>query len=151
MLHSTGVHFMLLITVRNIVSRAFTTKSSSNLGLIMPQGRALLGHYISVLIVGTTVHAQDFRDEEGDRQQGRRTIPIVFPKAGRGSMLAVLLLWTAIVNGVWHTPTPIFASMALLALWVGLRFIFLRTQAEDRFSYLLYNVSRMNTSFQIHI
>ena len=50
---------------------------------------------VTLGIIGTTIHAQDFRDEAGDRSRGRRTIPI---DLGRR-----LALWTFVVAVVFWT------------------------------------------------
>ena len=60
-------------------------------------------------IIGTTIHAQDFRDEAGDRARGRRTIPI---ELGRQRAL-----WTVVVAVIFWT---VYAPLIFLgAHWVA--------------------------------
>ncbi|KAJ8482009.1 hypothetical protein ONZ51_g5633 [Trametes cubensis] len=79
-------------------------------------------HYLSIAIVLTTVHAQDFRDEVGDRIAQRLTIPIVMPEIGRYQIESRVL------------------SLALVCLGivVGMRFYSLRIASSDHTSYVLY-------------
>ncbi|KAL0960435.1 hypothetical protein HGRIS_005478 [Hohenbuehelia grisea] len=88
------------------------------------------------LIIFTTIHAQDFRDEEGDRLQGRRTLPIVSPSLSRTSMLVTLLLWSLSLAVFVTRSVP----TAALVLCLGLRFYFIRSETADRTSYTLYNI-----------
>ncbi|KAI0364579.1 hypothetical protein BV20DRAFT_955919 [Pilatotrama ljubarskyi] len=97
-------------------------------------------HYVSVAIVLTTIHAQDFRDEAGDRIQRRLTIPIVLPRAGRLSMLIGLPIWSLWLGAVHVQSRLLAASLLGLGVLVGVRFFCLRTAASDRTSYVLYNV-----------
>ena len=60
-------------------------------------------------IIGTTIHAQDFRDEAGDRARGRHTIPI---ELGRKRAL-----WTVVVAVIFWT---VYAPLIFLgAHWVA--------------------------------
>ena len=87
----------------------------------------------------TTIHAQAFRDEEGDRKEKRRTIPIVMPEIGRLSMPVGLMAWS-IVLGALSLSSALGASLLAIGGMVGLRFYYLRTVEADNRSYLLYNV-----------
>ncbi|KZV67417.1 hypothetical protein PENSPDRAFT_654071 [Peniophora sp. CONT] len=100
---------------------------------------ALAAHYLSIAIVFTTIHAQDFRDEVGDRQERRRTIPIVMPEAGRLSMPIGLLAWS-LALGMLRLSPVIRVSLIGMGGLVGLRFYCLRTAEADKTSYLLYNL-----------
>ncbi|EJF57469.1 hypothetical protein DICSQDRAFT_69381 [Dichomitus squalens LYAD-421 SS1] len=101
---------------------------------------ALAAHYTSIAIVLTTIHAQDFQDEEGDRVQKRRTIPIVMPAAGRLSMPVGLTLWSLGLSEGWHLPNAHRLALITIGLYVGSRFYFLRSPGADKTSYRLYNV-----------
>lgn len=105
---------------------------------------ALAAHYLSIAIVFTTIHAQDFRDEVGDRQEKRRTIPIVMPEAGRLSMPVGLLAWS-LALGMLRLSPVIRVSLIAMGGFVGLRFYCLRTAEADKTSYLLYNVGISNS------
>ncbi|RPD60601.1 hypothetical protein L226DRAFT_545112 [Lentinus tigrinus ALCF2SS1-7] len=117
---------------------ATSITQSGSLSQLSP--RALLAHYMSIFIVLTTIHAQDFQDEAGDRLEKRRTIPIVMPNGGRTSMLVALPVWSVSLCTLFPLPVWLRAVMLALGVWVGLRFYLLRDPAADKRSYLLYNV-----------
>ena len=94
----------------------------------------------SSLIVFTTIHAADFRDERGDRLEGKNTLPISFPEASRVIMLASLVLWSSILVFFWNVDIILAFSLLVTGAMVGFRFMYQRDAAADRKSYLLYNV-----------
>jgi hypothetical protein len=100
----------------------------------------MLSIAVNALIILTTIHAQDFCDEIGDRHQGRQTLPIVWPEASRIAILTMTLswsyglLWTSVINPLYAT--AFFGSGVL----VGMRFYFQRDVESDRLSYAYYNV-----------
>ncbi|KIJ26432.1 hypothetical protein M422DRAFT_272480 [Sphaerobolus stellatus SS14] len=95
---------------------------------------------ISALIVFTTVHAADFRDEKGDRLEGKITLPIAFPEASRTCMLILLFCWSIFLSIFWNAGTIIFIMLSGLGAIVGVRFFTQRKADADRRSYLLYNI-----------
>lgn len=110
-----------------------------------PASRALthdarLALAASALIVFTTIHAADFRDEQGDRLEGKNTLPISYPEASRVCMLASLLLWSTALAFCWNLDPLLAAALLAMGAVVGLRFMCYRSPAADRRSYLLYNV-----------
>ena len=69
-------------------------------------------------MIGTTVHIQDLKDQEGDRARNRRTAPLVL---GDGPAQ-----WTiAIPTAIWSVACPIFWQLDFLgyALPVGVGII----------------------------
>lgn len=98
--------------------------------------------WYSILIILTTIHASDFRDEVGDRLQKRRTIPVVMPGLGRLSMPIGLIAWSYAVFALPGCPTSLSSAMLVLGTIVGTRFYYLKDAPADRTSYLLYCVSR---------
>ena len=87
-----------------------------------------------------TVQAQDFRDEEGDRTAGRRTIPIVFPRSGRPTMLLAMIFWSIYIATQCELPALLASAILAGGAFVGVRFYLLTDAASDRKSYLYYNV-----------
>lgn len=68
---------------------------------------------ITASIIFTTIHVQDFRDEEGDRQRGRRTIALLFePAVARGSCALFVLLWSVAAPAFWAFKAPSHATIA---------------------------------------
>ena len=96
---------------------------------------------VNALIILTTIHAQDFCDEIGDRLQDRQTVPIVWPEASRITILIMTIVWSfglfriTAINSLYGT-----AFFGIGAL-VGMRFYFQRDADSDRLSYDYYNVS----------
>ncbi|KAF8590044.1 hypothetical protein K439DRAFT_1651394 [Ramaria rubella] len=94
----------------------------------------------SSLIVFTTIHAADFRDEKGDRLEGKNTLPISFPEASRIGMLVSLVLWSSALGRLWNVDFILSSILLVMGTIVGLRFMCQRNAAADRKSYLLYNL-----------
>ncbi len=95
----------------------------------------------SSFIVLTSIHAQDFQDEPGDRVQGRNTLPIVAPIYSRYTMICSLVLWSVWLD--YSYAVRVIPAILLFAMgaYFGARFVIFRDVKQDRISYLLYNVS----------
>lgn len=104
----------------------------------------------SAFLILSTVHAQDFRDVEGDAKQGRKTFPILAPEVSRLSMPLVLLSSTASLFFLSESSIYAKAALAAFALITSVRFMVLRTQKQDSDSYLYYyNVSKLTPLFAL--
>ncbi|KAJ7756756.1 UbiA prenyltransferase family-domain-containing protein [Mycena maculata] len=101
---------------------------------------AILSIAISAGIFATTIHAQDFKDEEGDRAIGRKTIPIVLPSIARYTVIVPLTLWSAALALVWKLQLIEAIAFVCLAISVGARYIFSTTVHADQVSFYWYNV-----------
>ena len=88
----------------------------------------------------TTIHAADFRDEKGDRLEGKNTLPISFPEASRIAMLISLVLWSTVLSFFWDVHVILASVLLVMGAMVGFRFVCQRDTAADRKSYTLYNV-----------
>ncbi|KAJ7777002.1 UbiA prenyltransferase family [Mycena metata] len=88
----------------------------------------------------TTVHAQDFRDELGDRAVGRRTIPITLPSVARYTVVVPLTLWSAGLTMAWKLDFAASISLISFSLFVGMRYILFNTVESDKVSYSWHNV-----------
>ena len=102
--------------------------------------KQLTAHYLSTLIVFTTIHAQDFQDIVGDLLENRRTIPIVLPTLGRLSMPLTLLIWSTGLSLEYSSSFLTSFALIMTGAIVGARFWFLRNAEADRTSYVCYNV-----------
>jgi 4-hydroxybenzoate polyprenyltransferase len=102
--------------------------------------RTLISFAVNALIIFSTIHAQDFRDEVGDKLMGRRTIPIVWPEGSRIWILVILAAWSVGLSWAFNLAIPFLVPFCCLSLFVGLRFFGKRTADADRRSYLYYNV-----------
>ncbi|PYH97895.1 hypothetical protein BO71DRAFT_406542 [Aspergillus ellipticus CBS 707.79] len=88
---------------------------------------------ITSALIGTTMHIQDIKDQEGDRAKGRRTVPLVL---GDG-----LARWSvAVPVVVWSVACPLFWGVGMLGylLPVGVggaiagRILLLRERRADK-------------------
>ncbi|KAI2620593.1 hypothetical protein GGR54DRAFT_601611 [Hypoxylon sp. NC1633] len=63
---------------------------------------------LTVVVVMTTIHAQDFPDVAGDRVRGRKTIPLVYDETWTRAALAVFVIFWSIVSlSFWHVQSRI--------------------------------------------
>lgn len=96
--------------------------------------------------VGLTISIQDFRDVEGDRSRGRRTLPIcVGDLASRYALSALCLLLPIVTSLLLRgaaglTPIALFPSLMSLgfSLCVAVRLLCRRCPQEDHTTYMLW-------------
>lgn len=91
-------------------------------------------------IITTTIHAQDFKDIEGDKEVGRHTLPLEHPIVARYTIFVAVFFWSIILSLVWSLSTSHATGFTLLGSTVGLRFLTKRSIKNDERSYYLYNV-----------
>jgi 4-hydroxybenzoate polyprenyltransferase len=131
------------ISLKTLVRELTNTRLGKTRSLDDVAKTALL---CSAFIIFTTIHAQDFADVEGDRTSGRRTLPIVAPKAARTSMILLLVVWSAVLSLVWGLDRATSSAMLLLGTFVGIRYLYLHSKDDDKRSYLWYNVRKTLSS-----
>lgn len=102
---------------------------------------ALLAVLLSIAMFATTLQAQDFKDQEGDRSIGRRTLPIAHPSPARVSMFIGLPMWSICLTQVWRMDAYCSVAFVLYSGLIGLRFMVCKTTQADRLSCQLYSVS----------
>ena len=117
-----------------------------NLGLTTSSVNALI---ISGLIILTTVHAGDFPDISGDLKEGRNTLPILFPTLTRHVLCATITLWTGYAC-IMTTTWSLASTLGLAILGTAVADAFIRNKCsdrrQDRFAFILYNVSSSDVS-----
>ncbi|KAH8110328.1 UbiA prenyltransferase family-domain-containing protein [Phellopilus nigrolimitatus] len=101
---------------------------------------ALLAIACSMGIFATTIQAQDFEDEPGDRAVGRQTLPIVAPSLARPTLLLAILAWSIGLSFLWELSLAYSAAFVALGTIVGLRFVLWGGVEVDHRSFILYNV-----------
>ncbi|KAG8221470.1 UbiA prenyltransferase family-domain-containing protein [Butyriboletus roseoflavus] len=101
---------------------------------------ALIAVVMSMVIFSTTLHCQDFKDEEGDRLIGRKTLPIVFPSLARASVMVGLPLWSVCLTCLWKIDVVCSAAFVAYAGIVGMRFMMLQSAKADQKSCQLYSL-----------
>lgn len=102
---------------------------------------AIVALLLSGTIIFTTIHAQDFADCEGDKQSGRRTLPIVAPIGARIYMMVALVAWSVLLTHVWGLGPCVGLVLSMMGGLVGRRYYLFREISQDEKSYVLYNVS----------
>ena len=95
----------------------------------------------SGLLILTTIHAQDFADADGDRQAGRRTLPIVAPEGSRVSIVTALPLWSIALSALWGLGPLSAITFLCMGAFVGSQYFRFREVKDDETSFVLYNVS----------
>lgn len=95
---------------------------------------------LSSTVFATTLHAQDFKDEEGDRLTGRRTLPTMFPKAARFSMMLGIPLWSFVLSRIWKLDALSTTAFVAYGAYVGSRFVMHDTVGADKQSCKFYSM-----------
>jgi 4-hydroxybenzoate polyprenyltransferase len=130
--------------VRLLYVTPSSTVLNENLTLMLGQSkmsaRTTISFAINALVILSTIHAQDFRDEVGDKLMGRRTLPIVWPEASRIGILIMLTTWSVGLSWACGLASPFSVPFCALAFFIGLRFFRKRTADADKRSYRYYNV-----------
>ncbi|ESK88560.1 hypothetical protein Moror_3175 [Moniliophthora roreri MCA 2997] len=93
---------------------------------------------ISVALIWTTIHVQDFRDEAGDRMQGRITLPTFLPVASRYLTLCLLTAWSIGLGLFWQLERTAMTFFVIFGVYLSLRIFWQRSEAEDKVSLRLY-------------
>ncbi|KAI9059890.1 hypothetical protein FKP32DRAFT_1679428 [Trametes sanguinea] len=101
---------------------------------------ALLSVIASTGIFATTIHTQDFKDTEGDRAIGRQTIPIVFGKFAKYTVIVPMTLWSIGLAHMWCLDTLPALAFLMLGLFVGQRYLVGHTVPEYQTAFYWYNV-----------
>ncbi|OJA12734.1 hypothetical protein AZE42_05790 [Rhizopogon vesiculosus] len=94
----------------------------------------------SCAVFATTLHAQDFKDEEGDRSTGRRTLVTLFPTFARMSMMIGIPLWSFCLSRLWKVDYICSAAFVAYGIIVGARFVVYKTASADKQSCKLYSL-----------
>lgn len=95
---------------------------------------------IMMMVIATTIHAQDMYDQDGDERAGRQTLPLVMGDSVARWMIAVpVLFWSAALCKLYESGT--FGHMLILAigLLISGRTLMKRATEDDRTTFLLYN------------
>ena len=133
---------MYIALHRDLISPScFVTFSSSGTNRHSLDNVAALSVLCSAGILCTTIQAQDFRDAEGDRLIGRKTLAVVAPAIARITMMPALLTWSFGLSIIWRLHVVPAFALSALAFLVGARFIAYKSAKSDRNTFYLYNVS----------
>ncbi|KAF5361118.1 hypothetical protein D9758_009086 [Tetrapyrgos nigripes] len=114
-----------------------TTVAEGTGDLSPKQVAAIIG---SASIIMTTIHAQDFRDNEGDALRGRSTFTLAYPTIARISMPVTLIGWSIALYLFSEVNFIAKAFLVAMSIYVSARFSFLHSAKDDKWSYDLYNI-----------
>jgi len=79
----------------------------------------------------------------GDKEQGRSTIPLVYPSISRLSILIIMTLWSVFLYTASDASWSVRFATSALSVVVGVRLYVFRTTEEDRMSHNLYDVRNL--------
>ncbi|KAN0082454.1 UbiA prenyltransferase family domain containing protein [Tylopilus felleus] len=115
-----------------------TLVASCNPARVSETGK--LAVQVTIAVFTSTVHCQDFKDVEGDRITGRRTVPIMFPIASRLVVGLGLPIWSFVLCCIWDIDWFCTVAFVVYGCFVGGRFLLLRTRDADKLSCKYYSV-----------
>ncbi|KAI6015867.1 UbiA prenyltransferase family-domain-containing protein [Pisolithus microcarpus] len=100
---------------------------------------------LTVAVFSSTLHAQDFKDADGDRQTGRRTFPIAYPVISRIAIGLAIPLWSILLALMWELDILSATAFVAYGCFVGTRFMLYRSGLDDKRSCKYYS-----TWFSLH-
>jgi len=104
------------------------------------RSKAIRAIILSGFIIATTIQAQDFKDVLGDRIFNRSTMPIVWPRASRVTVLVAMAAWSLWLPRIWGISSGVADVFGATGLSVGLCCYLFRSVKADQFMYILYNL-----------
>jgi len=103
-------------------------------------GVGKLAVLLSVSIYASTIQTADFRDCEGDRLVGRKTMPLTMPTIARPLVFALMTAWSIALSYLWQLNYELAAVFCSFGLYIGLRFLVRRGVKDDKLSFNWYNL-----------
>ena len=104
---------------------------------ITTTGLAWIGMYS--LVIFTTMHVQDMKDQAGDRARGRRTAPLIFgDRAARWSLAVPILIWGPVCALHCQATLLIATFVSLFGGYVGWRCLSFHGSLQDRWTWQLW-------------
>jgi 4-hydroxybenzoate polyprenyltransferase len=117
-----------------------TTVAYAGQPLLLNQ-QAMTWQCIIGAIVLTTLQVQDLHDQEGDRDRGRSTLPLVYGDVvTRWSVVVPMLAWSLAVPVFWALPWWGFVGPCSIGFTICARLMALRTVSSDRKSYKMWGL-----------
>ncbi|MCJ1467444.1 hypothetical protein MMC07_006069 [Pseudocyphellaria aurata] len=142
-----GAESPLLRTLINAVGWACLLAGPLEV-LAVGSGGSLLSHPRAVQWLAlfafadfTTIHTQDFRDLDGDRARGRRTVPLVVgDNPARWIIVVAVLVCSGLATAFWHLDVTGFLLPASTGSVMVCSLLFNRTLKGDKLSWKLWSV-----------
>jgi len=100
----------------------------------------VLSVLLSIAILSTTYQTADFKDCDGDRLIGRKTLPLTSPSIARPSVFVAITAWTIAVTYIWQLVPTLAIVFCGLGLLTGIRFVALKGRRNDQISFYWYNL-----------
>ncbi|KAI0628441.1 UbiA prenyltransferase family-domain-containing protein [Trametes polyzona] len=101
---------------------------------------ALSSVIASAGIIVTTIHAQDFKDVDGDRLIGRLTIPMAFSSAAPYTILLPVLVWSLGLSVLWGLSGILGVLLTALGAYTGMLFMSGESVREYQVAFYWYNI-----------
>ncbi|KAJ7579544.1 hypothetical protein C8J56DRAFT_897374 [Mycena floridula] len=80
----------------------------------------------------------DFRDEKGDRLQGRITFPVGMPEFSRYMTFILIVSWSVGLSIFWRVPITAAVLFIMFGLYLAGRVVVLRSENQDKVSLCYY-------------
>lgn len=91
------------------------------------------------LVIFTTMHVQDMKDQAGDRARGRRTAPLIFgDRVARWSLAVPISVWGPICATYCQASFSAAALVSLFGGYVGWRCLSFQGSLQDRWTWQLW-------------
>ena len=96
---------------------------------------------IEGLVVFTTAHVQDLRDQAGDRASGRSTVPLIWgDQYARCSIAFPVFAWSLISPAIWGLGIGHYLAPMLLATIIFYRLLNFRHLQADKLTYKIWSL-----------
>jgi 4-hydroxybenzoate polyprenyltransferase len=117
-----------------------TTVAFSGLPFVLNE-KGYQWHWMIGVIVFTTLQVQDLCDQEGDRDRGRHTIPIIFgDQFARWTVVIPILFWSFVAPSFWASPYYVYVGPAGIGGVICWRTLSMKDPVMDRRTYKLWGV-----------
>ncbi|KAI6040764.1 UbiA prenyltransferase family [Pisolithus marmoratus] len=100
---------------------------------------------MTVTVLSSTLHAEDFKDADGDRETGRRTFPIAYPVLSRIAIGLAIPLWSIFLALLWELDALSATAFVAYGCYVGTRFMLYHAKQDGKRSCKHYS-----TWFSLH-
>ena len=132
--------------VRNLINAAGFACYSSGATLVACGGYELNAKAYQWLamvagIVFSTLQMQDMADQEGDRERGRGTIPLVLGDGvARWTIVIPVAAWSVACPLFWSLSPYAYVAPVILGATLSLRLLLIRTVDADKLTWKLWNI-----------
>ncbi|KAK0614630.1 UbiA prenyltransferase family-domain-containing protein [Immersiella caudata] len=120
LLNALGYSFFFAGALQVFISMGNNGVVDLEMGVDVYEGKPLVWLIAVCALIFTTVHAQDFRDEEGDRARGRKTVQTTLGDAASRWLVVVGAgLWSVVVSVMLELEWVVVSVLLALAACLG--------------------------------